>query len=107
LTPAFMAQRHRLTQQKGARFAPGAFVTAGLDPMTDRKEWLRVSTAATDKRIQTHVIVADQAPPKSLAEMKALSELPGVHSTRLPGSLGLYEEHGEKVGQSALAVFSA
>ncbi|MEO1593380.1 MAG: alpha/beta fold hydrolase, partial [Cyanobacteria bacterium J06632_22] len=62
LTPAFMAQRHRLTQQKGARFAPGAFVTAGLDPMTNREEWLRVSTAATDKRIQTHVIVADQAP---------------------------------------------
>ncbi|MEM6432817.1 MAG: alpha/beta fold hydrolase [Cyanobacteria bacterium P01_D01_bin.115] len=108
LTPTFMAQRYRLTQQTGARFAPAAFVTANLDPMTGREEWLRVSTTVTtDERIKTHVIVADQAPPQSLAGMQALSELPSVTSDHLPGSLGLYEEYGTRVGEIALAVFSA
>ncbi|MEL6247146.1 MAG: alpha/beta hydrolase [Cyanobacteria bacterium J06648_16] len=108
LTPTFMTQRYRLTQQTGARFAPAAFVTAALDPMIDRDEWLQVATAVTtDKRIKTHVIVADQAPPQSLAGMQALSELPSVTSDHLPGSLGLYEEYGERVGKIALDVFSA
>ncbi|MGD1854102.1 MAG: alpha/beta fold hydrolase [Leptolyngbyaceae cyanobacterium] len=106
LTPEFMAQRYRLTQQAGARFAPAAFVTAALDPMTDREEWLEVS-AAVAQNMATHVIVADQAPPQSLAEMQVLSELPDVSSDRLPGSLGLYEEYGDRVGAIALDVFSA
>ena len=106
LTPAFMAQRYRLTQQVGARFAPAAFVTAALDPMIDRGEWLQVAAAAA-QNMTTHVIVADQAPPQSLAEMQALSELPGVSSDRLPGSLGLHEEYGDRVGEIALDVFSA
>ncbi|MEM8809086.1 MAG: alpha/beta fold hydrolase [Cyanobacteria bacterium P01_G01_bin.38] len=104
LTPAFMTQRYRLTQQAGARFAPAAFVTAALDPMTDREEWLQVATAAA-QNMTTHVIVADQAPPQSLAEMQVLSELPGVSSDHLPGSLGLYEEYGDRVGAIALDVF--
>ncbi|MBC6478212.1 MAG: hypothetical protein GDA56_10935 [Hormoscilla sp. GM7CHS1pb] len=42
LTPDFMTIKHQITQQPCARFAPAAFVTGGLDPMSDREEWLRV-----------------------------------------------------------------
>ena len=108
LTPTFIQQRHRITQQPGARFAPAAFVTAALDPMGDRNEWLQVATAVTaDPNSSVRVILADQAPPQSKAEMKALSELPGIHTDHLPGSLGLYEEYDAEVGAIALAHFQA
>ena len=108
LTPAFMQQRHRITQQSGARFAPAAFVTAALDPMCDRNEWLQTATAVTaDPSNSVRVILADKAPPKSKAEMQALSELPGIQSDHLPGSLGLYEEYGAEVGAIALAHFQS
>lgn len=104
LTPAFIQQRHQITQQPGARFAPAAFVTATLDPMRDRTEWLQVATAVT-KASSVRVILADQAPPQSKAEMQALSELSGIQVDHLPGSLGLYEEYGAEVGAIALAHF--
>ncbi|MEO1351752.1 MAG: alpha/beta fold hydrolase [Cyanobacteria bacterium J06635_15] len=108
LTPTFIQQRHRITQQPGARFAPAAFVTAALDPMRDRTEWLQAATAVTaDPNTSVRVILADQAPPQSKAEMQALSELPGIHTDHLPGSLGLYEEYGAEVGAIALAHFQA
>ena len=104
LTPSFIQQRHRITQQPGARFAPAAFVTAALDPMSDRTEWLQVATAVTAAS-SVRVILADQAPPQSKAEMQSLSELPGIQSDHLPGSLGLYEEYDAEVGAIALAHF--
>ncbi|MDV3352160.1 alpha/beta fold hydrolase [Leptothoe sp. LEGE 181152] len=108
LTPTFIQQRHRITQQPGARFAPAAFVTAALDPMGDRTEWLQIATAVTaDPNNSVRVILADQAPPQSKAEMQALSELPGIQTDHLPGSLGLYEEYGAEVGVIALAHFQA
>ncbi|MEA5462382.1 alpha/beta fold hydrolase [Leptothoe sp. PORK10 BA2] len=108
LTPTFIQQRRRITQQPGARFAPAAFVTAALDPMCDRTEWLQIATAVTaNPNTAVRVILADQAPPQSKAEMQALSELPGIHTDHLPGSLGLYEEYGAEVGAIALAHFQA
>ena len=104
LTPTFIQQRHRITQQPGARFAPAAFVTAALDPMRDRTEWLQVATAVAAAS-SVRVILADKAPPQSKAEMQALSELPGIQSDHLPGSLGLYEEYDAEVGAIALAHF--
>ncbi|MEM1255840.1 MAG: alpha/beta fold hydrolase [Cyanobacteria bacterium P01_H01_bin.21] len=106
LTPTFIQQRHRITQQPGARFAPAAFVTAALDPMSDRTEWLQAATAVTAAS-SVRVILADQAPPQSKAEMQALSELPGIQTDHLPGSLGLYEEYDAEVGAIALAHFQA
>ncbi|MEL6331996.1 MAG: alpha/beta fold hydrolase [Cyanobacteria bacterium J06626_26] len=106
LTPTFIQQRHRITQQPGARFAPAAFVTAALDPMCDRNEWLQTATAVMATS-SVRVILADQAPPQSKAEMQALSELPGIQTDHLPGSLGLYEEYGAEVGAIALAHFKS
>lgn len=40
LTPDYIQQRYQGTQQVGARFAPAAFVTGGLDPAQTRKEFL-------------------------------------------------------------------
>ncbi|MEM9266917.1 MAG: alpha/beta fold hydrolase [Cyanobacteria bacterium P01_F01_bin.13] len=108
LTPDFIQQRHRITQRPGARFAPAAFVTAALDPMSDRTEWLQIATAVTaNPSNSVRVILADNAPPQSKAEMQALSELPGIETDHLPGSLGLYEEYGNEVGAIALSYFQA
>jgi hypothetical protein len=41
------------------------------------------------------VVVAEQAPPASKAEMEAILALLGVQFTRLPGTLGLAEEYGD------------
>ena len=100
LTPEFIAQKHHLTQQPGGRFAPAAFVTGALDPMQDREEWLQVGRSLT---LPVQVIIAEQAPPQSKAEMEALAALPQIHTQRLPGSLGLHEEYASEVGRIALA----
>lgn len=94
LTPEFIAQKRQITQQPGARFAPAAFVTGGLDAVRDREEFLNLAHSVS---LPILVIVADQAPPKSKAEMKALAELPNVEAQSLPGTLGLYEEFAPDV----------
>ncbi|MEM9216848.1 MAG: alpha/beta hydrolase [Cyanobacteria bacterium P01_F01_bin.150] len=99
LTPDFMANKYQITQQPGARFAPGAFVTGGLDPMSDREEWLRVGEALT---VPVQVIIPEQSPPKSAAEMEALVSLPQIQEQRVPGTLGAYEEFAGDVGAIAL-----
>ena len=45
------------------------------------------------------VVVAEQAPPASKAEMEAIAALPKVQSTRLPGTLGQAEEYGAAVAE--------
>lgn len=104
LTPNFIQHKHHITQQPGSRFAPAAFVTGGLDPMGDRAEWLQVGQSLT---LPTKVILAEQAPPQSKAEMEALAALPQIQSQTLPGSLGLHEEYGTEVGAIAMAFLQA
>jgi len=100
LTPDFMIIKHQITQQPGARFAPAAFVTGGLDPMSDQEEWLRVGRSLT---LPVQVIIPEQAPPKSKAEMEALVKLPQIQEQRISGTLGVYEEYAAKVGEITLA----
>lgn len=99
LTPDFITSKHRITQQSGARFAPAAFVTGGLDPMDDRDEWLRVGRSLS---LPVQVIIPEQAPPKSKAEMEALAALPQIQEKRIPGTLGVHEEYAAEVGHIAL-----
>ncbi len=94
LTPDYIGQRYQTTQQPGARYAPAAFVTGGLDPVASR-EALRQSLEALTCPVM--VVVAEQAPPASKAEMEAIAGLPHVQATRLPGTLGLAEEYGATV----------
>lgn len=96
LTPSYIQQRHQSTQQPGARYAPAAFVTGGLDPMQSRAAFL---TCLESLACPVMVVVAEQAPPASKAEMDAMVALPTVQSARSPGTLGLAEEYGDSVAE--------
>jgi len=92
VTPDFIQNKWKVTQKAGARYGSAAFVTGGLDPAKVRSEF-------TDKfqqlAVPVMVVIAENAPPKSKAEMEALTELPGVESRVIPGSLGMHEENAE------------
>lgn len=99
LTPDFIQHKYQITQQPGARFAPAAFVTGTLDPMTDRDEWLQIGRSLP---VPTLVLIGQQSPPQSKAEMEALAQLPNIESDRLPGTLGLHEEFAADVAERVL-----
>ena len=94
LTPEFIQQRYQGTQQPGARYAPGAFVTGGLDPVQNREDFLAYFSTLS---MPIMVIVGEQAPPKSKAEMEVIAALPQVQSIRLTGTLGMAEEYGNNI----------
>jgi ribosomal protein L30E len=45
-------------------------------------------------------ILAENAPPKSKAEMEAMAELEQVQTVRLTGTLGMHEEYPEAVTET-------
>lgn len=96
LTPEFIASKKKITQKLGARYAPAAFVTGTLDPVENRTEFLNFIQSLV---IPILVIIADNAPPKSKAEMEAMNELSQVLSVHLPGTLGIHEEFSKSVTQ--------
>lgn len=99
LTPAYMARRYQGTQKPGARYASTAFVTGGLDPATQREEFL---AQLSQQSAPVMVLVAEQAPPASKAEMEAMAHLPGVQAAYLPGKLGMAEELGEAIASTII-----
>lgn len=99
LTRAFVEEKYKITQQPGARFAPAAFVTGALDPVSNRADFLAQVKSIS---IPMLVITGEQAPPMSKAEMESLSEIPGVETHKLTGSLGLHEENVAAVAQIIL-----
>lgn len=103
LTPAFIDQKWQITQQPGARYAPAAFVTGAIDPVKERADFLALFQPLS---MPVTVIIGEQAPPASRAEMDAISELPGVQTSVLPGSLGMHEEYGDAVAEVILGFLS-
>jgi pimeloyl-ACP methyl ester carboxylesterase len=99
LTADFMAQKHAITQRPNARYAPAAFVTGTLDPATSRDEYLGWAQALG---VPLMVVIGEQSPPASKAEMEALAALPGVETVRMRGSLGVHEEAGDAIAQAIL-----
>ena len=97
LTPEFIAQKHQITSKPGARYAPAAFVTGAIDPVTNREEFLQLLESGS---IPVLIILAENAPPKSKAEMEAMAELEQVQTVRLNGTLGVYEEYPEAVTEA-------
>lgn len=97
LTPEFIAQKHQITSKSGARYAPAAFVTGAIDPVTNREEFLQLLEFVS---MPVSVILAENAPPKSKAEMSAMAELDKVQTVRLEGTLGIYEEYPEAVTEA-------
>jgi pimeloyl-ACP methyl ester carboxylesterase len=104
LTSEFMGHKYKITQRSGARFAPVAFVTGNLDPAQNRTEFLSYFHTLSNPVL---VIIGEQAPDASKAEMEALADLPVVQIKRLPGSLGLHEEYGTEVAALVLPFLAA
>ncbi len=94
LTTEFIAQKRDSTQHPGGRFAPVAFVTGTLDPAGDRPQILAQFQPLP---VPVKVIIADLAPSGSKSVMEAVSQLPGVESARVAGSLGMHEEYADDV----------
>jgi len=92
----FVEDKYQITQQPGARFAPAAFVTGALDPVNDQAQFLAWFQSLS---IPVMVVIGEQSPPKSKAEMEVLAEVSGVEIRRLPGSLGLHEENAADVAE--------
>ncbi len=97
LTPEFITQKHQITSKLGARYAPAAFVTGAIDPVASREEFLQLLDSVS---IPVLMILAENAPPKSKAEMEAMTELAKVQTVRLEGTLGIYEEDPEAVTEA-------
>ena len=97
LTPEFIAQKHQITSKPGARYAPAAFVTGAIDPVTNREEFLQLLDAVS---MPVAIVLAENAPPKSKAEMEAMAELEQVQTVWLEGTLGIYEEYPEAVTEA-------
>ncbi len=97
LTPEFIARKHQITSKEGARYAPAAFVTGAIDPVADREEFLQLLDSIS---IPVLIILAENAPPKSKAEMETMAELEKVQTVRLAGTLGIYEEYPEAVTEA-------
>ncbi|MGK7939001.1 MAG: alpha/beta fold hydrolase [Crocosphaera sp.] len=97
LTPQFIAQKHQITSKEGARYAPAAFVTGAIDPVANREEFLQLLDSIS---IPVLIILAENAPPKSKAEMEAMAELQQVQTIELRGTLGIYEEYPETVTEA-------
>lgn len=93
LSPEGLAARQRISRQPGARFASAAFVTGGLDPYQSAAGWL---AAARALQSPLTVVIAAEAPPKSLAEMQALAAV-ADRTLHLPGRLGAHEECGREL----------
>ncbi|NEO94460.1 MAG: alpha/beta hydrolase [Moorea sp. SIO3G5] len=94
LTPEFIAQKHEITSKDGGRYAPAAFVTGAIDPVANREEFLQLLDSVP---MPVLMILAENAPPKSKAEMIAMAELEQVQTVQLAGTLGISEEYYEAV----------
>ncbi|MBO0765450.1 MAG: alpha/beta hydrolase [Hyphomicrobiaceae bacterium] len=94
-TDRLLEHKTAITRRPRARFATAAFVTGGLDLVTDRPSFLGLFDPKPKAPVL--VLIGSSTPPKSRAEMDALAALPTVRSEVVPGSLAAHEEHPERV----------
>ncbi|NER25826.1 MAG: alpha/beta hydrolase, partial [Symploca sp. SIO1C2] len=89
--------KHQITAKDGGRYAPAAFVTGAIDSVADREQFLQLLDSTS---MPVLIVVAENAPPKSKAEMEAMAQLEQVQTVRLIGTLGIYEEYSEAVTEA-------
>lgn len=90
-----LTEKRKVVDAKGARFASVAFVTGGLDRVASRADFLALASAA---HVPILLVRGGETPRRSLAEMEALAELPGVQTVPLErGKLSVYEEFPDAV----------
>jgi pimeloyl-ACP methyl ester carboxylesterase len=90
-----LVDKRNVMDAKGARFASVAFVTGALDRVASRTEFLGLAARAG---VPILLIYGGDTPRRSLAEMEALTRLPGVETARLAGGkLSVHEEFPDDV----------
>jgi pimeloyl-ACP methyl ester carboxylesterase len=99
LTPDFIQRKWQITQERGARFGPAAFVTGGLDLVKKREEWFNWFQS---RLVPVMIVIGENMPPKSRQEVEILAHFFGVQVYRMPGSLGLHEEYPEQLAEGIL-----
>ena len=101
LTQERQAGKRGVMRAKGARHAAVRFVAGELDPFLDRAGFLAAAAALQEPAL---AIYGADTPPKSRAEMEALTEVSGIAARRLPrGKLSLHEEFPHEVAAVILA----
>lgn len=104
LTSEFVDKKREITQKPGAKYAPAAFVTGRLDPVTTQEQFLSYFQPCP---VPVMVIIGEKCPSASKKEMEAISQCSGVETRHLPGSLGLHEECAHAVADEVLAFLSS
>lgn len=102
LSRDLVTEKWRTTQKRGARFASAAFVTGALDPVRKRSQFFEYFQPPLPAPVM--MVIGEQTPVKSLAEMEILAHFSGVgiQLLRLPGSLGLHEEYADQLADGIL-----
>ena len=93
LSPEKIREQQRLSRRRGARFASVSFVSGGLDPAPHSDWWL---DKAEQLHCPLHVVLAEEAPPRSKAEMRELASKADQVSV-IKGRLGLHQEFGAEL----------
>ena len=84
-------EKQRVIEAPGARFGSAAFVTGALDRVDSREAFLDLAHRARPRIL---VVYGAETPPKSRAEMEALTTLTTVRCFISPrGKLGIHEEY--------------
>lgn len=99
ISDSLIAQKQAVTSQDNAQFAPSSFITGGLDLAEERSEVLDWLKTVKDK---TLVVIGNETPSKTLAEMNMMAEVAEPNVLRIPGSLGMHEEFGQDVAQAIM-----
>jgi len=97
VTDAWLDAKEATTRTDGARFATAAFITGELDPAHSREEFLQYLRSVASPVL---LLIGEETPERSLAEMEAMATVEGVAHERLPGSIGLHEEHPSLVAEA-------
>ncbi|GAB4227618.1 MAG: alpha/beta fold hydrolase [Elainellaceae cyanobacterium] len=100
VTRSLIAQKGRVTRKWGARHASAAFVTGALDPVRRRSEFVDYFQPLPP--VPVLLVIGEQTPPKSLAEMEFLAHFTGVQVYRMPGALAPHEEYPELLANGIL-----
>lgn len=102
LTGDRLAAKLAVTQAEGARHSSVRFVTGALDRVDNRAAFLDLVRRAN---IPILVIYGAETPPKSRAEIEALTELPNIQVKQLPkGKLAVHEELPDVIADEILAM---
>ncbi|MFC0267645.1 alpha/beta fold hydrolase [Kushneria aurantia] len=93
-----LAAKQRVARTPGARHGSIRFVTGEVDPFETREAFVAALEKSSARAL---VVITESMPPRSRAEMKALSPLADVDTASLPhGRLSVHEEHPDDVAHA-------